>query len=61
VPISLQGRRQNEDYKSGKFLNNDLDERPSRERPQASFKVGAGKENQRNKINIDENEDTFSN
>ena len=54
VPTSLQGTRQNEEYKSTRFAHGEVDERPTREKPR-------GKENQRAVINIDESEDTFHN
>lgn len=51
---------------SDQFSGNDyeIDIKPTRERAATNNnrnKVGAGKENQRNVINIDENEDTFHN
>ena len=59
MPITLQGRqRPGDDYKAKDFkgqpANRDLDEQPTRDRP-------SNKENQKNKINIDESEDTFHN
>ena len=53
VPSSLQGKKTDSEYKKQAFVDFEIDERPTRERP--------GKENKRNVINIDENEDTFHN
>ena len=65
VPSSYQGRRNDSQYKQTDF-NLEIDERPTRERPVRQAKdttqaIQGGKENQRNLINIDENEDTFTN
>ncbi|CDW78943.1 c2 domain-containing protein 3 [Stylonychia lemnae] len=61
IPSSYQDQKNPSSYKKQDF-DFEIDERPTRERPNRNTeKVRGGKENQRNLINIDENEDTFTN
>ena len=70
VPSSYQVQKTDSTYKRQDFLDYELDDKPTRDRPtrgikqdtiSAAEKIRKGKENQRNLINIDENEDTFNN
>jgi hypothetical protein len=58
IPSSYQPRKGDSSYKKTDF-DFQINERPTRDRPQKD--MAGGKENQRSLINIDESEDTFHN
>ena len=63
IPSSLQSQKSDLLYKKSDF-DFEINERPTRDRPsksQSKIASTINKENQRNMINIDENEDTFHN